>query len=471
MSMTIEQQPAFKGMPAGTDWIFTVSSTNVSGNYKFKFIVDIQIGLGVHSGLTNTIRLKFSPNAIGVGIINVSDILSDYVDFDLLAFENATYKSKFKGAAASANNRIPIHLIDAVSLVSNANNNINFDFGEEYSTTPFGAPTIYPIQQSSDGWQMYNAVSYNNEQSFASGNYGINPADWNNKNYVLDGTTGTALTNAPILSQYIGDNEYATLAHLNGWTGAAVCQAERVQIKMYDISNTLLSTQVYAYVTGNGAYNGTGDTAFTGSRKNLQYIGVGPANIKGNTSLSIPTNWNYYTVSFINASGTDKSKTYKYIRRDEDCKGFEKIRLAWINKFGVYDYYTFTKKSINNTKIARNIYSSVKGNWGGTTFSKDGADRGRGVLTTKAYKSININTDWIYTDEEAAWLEELFISPAVFILGDYDSADTGDVDYGNYMTPVVIKNTDYQQYTRVNDKVAQYNIEIEYSIDTKVQKS
>ena len=176
MSMTIEQQPAFKQMPSGTDWIFTVSSTNVSGNYKFKFIVDIQIGLGVHSGLTNTIRLKFSPNAVGVGIINVSDILSDYVDFDLR---------------------------------------------EEYSTTPTGAPTIYPIQQSSDGWQMYNAVSYNNEQSFASGNYGINPADWNNKNYVLDGTTGTALTNAPILSQYIGDNEYATLAHLNGWTGAA----------------------------------------------------------------------------------------------------------------------------------------------------------------------------------------------------------------------------------------------------------
>ena len=469
MSMTIEQQPAFKQMPAGTDWIFTVSSTNVSGNYKFKFIVDLQISKGAST--VNTIRLKFSPNAVGVGIINVSDILSDYVNFDLLAFESATFISKFKGTAASSTNRIPIHLIDAVSLISDSNNNVNFVFGEEYSTTATGAPTVYPAEVSTNSWQNYNAVSYNNEQTFASGNYGINPADWNNKNYVLDGTTGTALTNAPILSQYIGDNEYATLSHLNGWTGAAVCQAMRAQIKVYDISNSLLNTFVIAYLASNGAYDGTTDTAFGGSRKNIQYVGVGPANIKGNTSFTMPTNWSYYNVSFINASGTDKSKTYKYIRRDEDCKGYEKIRLAWINKFGVYDYYTFTKKSINNTKIARNIYSSVKGNWGGSTFSKDGADRGRGVLTTKAYKSININTDWIYTDEEAAWLEELFISPAVFILGDYDSADTGDVDYGNYMTPVVIKNTDYQQYTRVNDKVAQYNIEIEYSIDTKVQKA
>ena len=469
MSMIIEQQPAFKQMPVGTDWIFTVSSTNVSGNYKFKFIVDLQISKGTST--VNTIRLKFSPNAVGVGIINVSDILSDYVNFDLLAFESATFVSKFKGTAASATNRIPIHLIDALSLISDSNNNVNFAFGEEYSTTPTGAPTIYPAEITTNSWQNYNGVSYNNEQTFISGNYGINPADWNYKNYVLDGTTGTALTNAPILSQYIGDNEYATLAHLNGWTGAAVCQAMRAQIKVYDISNSLLNTFVISYLGSNGGYDGTADTAFGGSRKNLQYIGVGPANIKGNTSFTMPTNWSYYNVSFINASGTDKSKTYKYIRRDEDCKGFEKIRLAWINKFGVYDYYTFTKKSINNTKIARNLYSSVKGNWGGSTFSKDGADRGRGVLTTKAYKSININTDWIYTDEEAAWLEELFISPAVFILGDYDSADTGDVDYGNYMNPVVIKNTDYQQYTRVNDKVAQYNIEIEYSIDTKVQKA
>ena len=221
MSMTIEQQPAFKQMPVGTDWIFTVSSTNVSGNYKFKFIVDLQISKGTST--VNTIRLKFSPNAVGVGIINVSDILSDYVNFDLLAFESATFISKFKGTAASSTNRIPIHLIDAVSLISDSNNNVNFAFGEEYSTTPTGAPTIYPAEITTSSWQNYNAVSYNNEQTFASGNYGINPADWNNKNYVLDGTTGTALTNAPILSQYIGDNEYATLSHLNGWTGAAVC--------------------------------------------------------------------------------------------------------------------------------------------------------------------------------------------------------------------------------------------------------
>ena len=466
MSMIIEQIPAFRGMPAGTDWIFTVSSTNVAGNYKYKFIVDLQISKG--SSTTNTIRLKFSPNALGVGIINLSDILSDYVNFDYLAYYNGTYDSEFKNTAASASNRVPIHLIDKISLTLDGNNNVNFSFGEEYSTTATGAPTIYEAVIATNTWQNYNGVSHNNEQEFTSGNYGINPASWKGKNFVLDGTTGTALTNAPALSQYIGDNEYATLSHLNGWTGQAPCQADRCNIDIYDSSGTLLNNRVITYSSGNGGYNGTADTVFGGCRKNLQYVGVGPANIKGWST--VPSNWSYYLVTF-QLSTAVKSKTYKYIRRDEDCKGYEKIRLTWINKYGVYDYYTFTKKSVNNTKIARNIYSSVKGNWGGSTFSKDGADRGRGVLTTKAYKSININSDWIHTDEEAAWLEELFISPAVFILGDYDSADTGNVDYGNYMIPVVIKNSDYQQYTRANDKVAQYNIEIEYSIDTKVQKA
>ena len=98
-------------------------------------------------------------------------------------------------------------------------------------------------------------------------------------------------------------------------------------------------------------------------------------------------------------------------------------------------------------------------------------DRGRGAITTKATERITINSDWISTDEEAAYLEELFISPAVWILSDYDSTDTGDADYGKYMNPVVITNSDYQRYTRVNDKVSLYTLDIEYSIDKKVQKA
>lgn len=467
MAMTIEQQPAYKLQPAGSDWIFTISSTNVSGNYKYKFIIDLQIAQAAPS--SNTIRLKVSPNDAGVGIINISSILQDYVNYDLLAYDG-TPRAEFKTNDFSATNRFAIPLVDKISLAPSSVYRLNVKIGEEYSTTANGAPTLTAAVTALDDLVFYNGVSYNNEQAFTGGNYGLNPASWNSKNYVLDGTLGTALTNAPTESQYIGDDEYATLAHLNGWTGASVCEADRIVIKFYDSSNLLLQVETLDFDSTNGGYDGTGDTAFTDSPKHIQYIGVGPANIRGG-GTSISSSWSYYTIEFDDSLGNNKSKTYKYIKRDADCKGYEKIRLCWINKFGVWDYYTFTKKSTKQTKINRNYYSSVKGNWNNSTFTKDGIDRGRGVVTTKATQSININSDWISTDEEAAWLEELFISPSVYIINDDDRLFYANAPYGKYMIPVVITNSDYQTYTRVNDKVSLYNIDLEYSIDTKVQKA
>ncbi len=472
MAMTIEQSPAYNLQPAGTDWIFTISSTNVSGNYKYKFIADLQIAQT--NPASNTIRLKFSPNDEGVGIINISEILQDYVNFDLLGYYNPTssIKAEFKGTDASATNRFGLPMIDKLSLSENSVFRLNIEFGEEYSTTANGAPTTYTNQVDFNDKIFYNAVSYNNEQTFTGGNYGLNPADWNGKNFILNGRFGCALTNAPEDAQYIGDNEYATLSHLNCWTGTEVCQASKAVIKFYQSDNTLLVSRTISYTSTNGGENGTSRTAFTFAPKQLQHVGVGPANVKGwDTVPSAWAAWDYYTVEFQDSGSLARSKEYKYIRRDADCKGFEKIRLCWINKYGVYDYYTFTKKSTRNTKIDRNFYSSIKGNWNGSTFTKDGLDRGRGAITTKATERITINSDWISTDEEAAWLEELFISPAVWILSDYDSTDTGDADYGKYMNPVVITNTDYQRYTRVNDKVSLYTLDLEYSIDKKVQKA
>ena len=118
MAMTIEQRPAYNLQPAGTDWIFTISSTNVSGNYKYKFIADLQIAQGAPS--SNTIRLKFSPNDAGVGIINISEILQDYVNFDLLGYNGTTIKAEYKTNDASDTNRFGIPMIDKLSLSGNS---------------------------------------------------------------------------------------------------------------------------------------------------------------------------------------------------------------------------------------------------------------------------------------------------------------------------------------------------------------
>ena len=37
MAVSVIQYPFYNQMPAGTDWMYALTSTNTTGNYKFKF--------------------------------------------------------------------------------------------------------------------------------------------------------------------------------------------------------------------------------------------------------------------------------------------------------------------------------------------------------------------------------------------------------------------------------------------------
>ena len=87
-----------------------------------------------------------------------------------------------------------------------------------------------------------------------------------------------------------------------------------------------------------------------------------------------------------------------------------------------------------------------------------------------AIEKMSLNSDWFRDDAEAAWLEQLFISPEVYIINGYDATDTAPAEYGHYMIPVTVTEKTYDRYTEANDKVAQYNIEIEYAIDKRIQR-
>jgi len=470
MAITLEQDVAYKEMPVGTDWIFTISSTNVSGNYKFKYIADLYIDL---FGNTFEITLKFSPNEQGVGMINLSKVLEQYVSPDKEGANDLTYKALFKGVATTSSITHPIQLTDKFSIATESIKRLTIKWGEEYSTNATDAPTQYLNELTSSNYLFWNGVAYNNEQSLMSGEYGISVVDWNDTNYLLNTDIASCLTDAPGDKQLIGDNEYATLAFLNGYypSQSQNTDADRIQITFRDADGGSLGTTTTTIAAGNGGYDGSGDVALTWSTRQLQYVGVGTANMLG-AGITIPSNWAYYEVLLRDGLGIN-SKTYKYYRKDADCKGYEKIRLTWLNKYGVWDYYTFTKKNLRSTNIKRSEYSKVKGNWNGTTFSKNGYDRGRGVLSTTATESIKLNSDWFTSDEEAAWIEQLFISPEVYIIEDYDATDTGanGAEYGKYLTPVVVTSKSFDRYSRANDKVAQYELEIEYSFNKRIQKA
>ena len=471
MAITLLQDVAHKEMPAGTDWIFTISSTNVVGNYKFKYFADLSIDL---VGGAFAIRVKFSPNSTGNGIINLSNILEQYVSSDNLGSYQSGVQSSFKGIHAAQGSEMPIHCIDKLSLNTKNAQRLNIVWGEEYSVNSLDAPTEFPNQLYSSDYMFWNGVAYNNEQDLASGEYGINLSNWAGTNYIINNIQSEMLTDAPpgdniSTGQLIGEYDYATLSFINGFLSVGHSKPDSYKVEFFNDSGTLLSSNFVNINNANGGYNSTSDTSLQVSYYLQQYIGVGPANFLG-AGITVPTTWSTYEVKLL-TSGATVSRVYKYKRRDADCKGFEKIRLTWLNKNGVWDYYNFTKKNTRATNINRKEYNAIKGDWNSSTYTKYGYERGRGVLNTSATETISLNSDWFNNDTEAAWIEQLFISPEVYILNDYNVHDSAPANYGEYMTPVIVTNKSYDKYTRANDKLAQYEIDIEYAHNKRIQKA
>ena len=466
MAITLGQDVAHKEQPAGTDWIFTITSTNVAGNYKFKYIADLYLG---STGTDFKVRLKFSPNGTNRGIINLSEILEQYVSSDNLGSTEAGNQAEFKGVSATAGSEMPIHCIDKLSLNTNNVQRLTIKWGEEYSTNATDAPTEYLDELVSSNYLLWNGVAYNNEQELIAGEYGINLTNWNSNNYLVNSITSRMLTDAPRKKQYIGDNEYSTLSFLAGDLGVGDSTPDTYVIDFWDSSSNFISSISTTINASNGGYTALGTGGLTTSSRHLQYLGVGTANFKG-AGFTIPANWAFYSV-YLKDGASAVSDAYEYHKRNEDCKKYEKIRLCWLNKFGTWDYYTFTKKNTRATDIKRTEFNKVKGNWNGSTYTKYGYERGRGILSTSAVESIKLNSDWFTNDEEAAWIEQLFISPEVYIINDYDTNDIALPDYGKYMIPVVVTDKSFDRYTRANDKVAQYELEIEYSHNKRIQRA
>ena len=110
----------------------------------------------------------------------------------------------------------------------------------------------------------------------------------------------------------------------------------------------------------NGGWSGiagTGDDAtnFTSQTKFL-FAGVFPANLRGWSADAILhiANTSYYQIQAYDQDDLPLGEEYR-IHIVKECL-YPPVRIAWLNKFGAWDYYTFLKKSSKNLKSKRKEY-------------------------------------------------------------------------------------------------------------------
>ena len=442
MAITLSQQPTSPGM-TNSDYLFTVTS-NSSSQPQYQFIADLTL-----SGSATVLqRIKQQPNPSSFGVFNFGQIVASYLESD----------NSWKAAPFITS--------------SNVGKRFSVKFGEEFGTSISSSVSIYNgITTATTGSPALTGSIY---YYVADGL--VNPYDAVNFNFPSEyyftdsavSTTNTfskqhALTNAP-LTQSIQDGEFATISLINGnftnstssaqdifAVSVVVYNSASVEVDSFDLTNITSNgggprtaiSQVWSAVSAN-------QTAGT----QLVTVGIGPQNLAddGNT---LQTDWAYYTVnaygqksaSTINDSGSYASLRYE--KQGPQC-GYDGVRFAWKNEFGVWDYYTFTLQTDKAFGIERANYEQTFVPYSSdypVPYSKQ--RRGAVNYYNKPVQTQVANSNWLDQDE-ADWIKELFFSANVFY------------QEGTEFYPAVITSVDVTEKTNPrSQQLFQYAIQFQ----------
>ena len=509
--MNLIQFPLYKMVATDEEIIFAVQDTAiVASKIRVKYIAEIYVSSYSGNPFTQLkiATLKVIPNDTGTGIFDFSRVLEAYVSPDYLGGKTAIAAqvqqyTKSNGIDFSDQQPHSIHEIDKHSLNRNACKLFGVKFYLEYADAigePLQDTSNSPLL--SDRFYIHNAVRQEDDVLAIDGHSGFFGYNYAYNDYVLNaitysgGTDGKFLTNAPTI-QYIGENDFHTIAYFNQSDVAPTIQqgagsmlglevggststgklVKRILIKFYYNGVQTGSTIDYSNAATNGSIHWQTGSPIAA----IQYTGVGTGNINNCSNQIVPTNWDYYTVEAKSDDATiQRISLLYYFYKQEVCKGFEKFRLTWLNRLGVWDYFNFTKKNVRKVNSKRSTYQQIKGSWNERNYIKHGYKGGKKVFSTNSKEVVTLQTDFI-TEEAATWLEELFTSPEVFVLQERsqtqsenpsDCAGSGRRNIINkYVQPCIITTSSYTRKTTANDKLKQYTLEIEMSHNKRIQKA
>ena len=461
MATQIEQEPLYPQLPVGQEVIFVVSnSTIVAGFTNVRFIADVYISdttaISPTTTSVPTATFKTTPNNAGVGIFDFSQVVENYVSADNMAAN----QSKYKTTLTTDDTPHPLHLINQYSRNKKAARWLNIEFKTQYTDANGDVQIVSP--KPSVDYRLFNGyLKYTDELSIFNNDFGFDLGNFN-----LSSPTDRFLTNAPV-TQYANIEDYGTVAYLapNG-------NVSYIKLIYKNSSNVQIGTENITRNFSNGAYTNFGSEI----RKRIVYFGCFPANLQNWSStfqalVSAGTiqGGSIVVQAFDSTSPVNEaqSKAYTINVNCTDLKGFESIRLCWLNQWGAWDYYTFTKKSVRSISTKGSTYEQLAGTWNEAAYRVDSYKGGKKAFRVNASEKITMNSDFV-SEGENVMFEELINSPEVYILDGFQS-DGSFSALNQYVTPVRLTTSSFTKKTIANDKLIQYTFEVEKSKTLRTQ--
>ena len=461
MATIIEQAPLstsdYNRTPVGQNIMFAVSNNLIVANQiKVKFVAEVHISSylppvpGTTTHLVGT--FKTTPNNAGVGMFDFRPIIESHVKADNLAKSGSEYKL----TPTTTSRTHPIHLIDKYSGNDNSMRYLFVNFKVEYLDQVAASLTYNTLIQDqaapSESYKIFNGyLKYTDKLDQIGVDFGFDTSS-----FALSLPTNKFLTNAST-TQYANITDYGTLAFMS------IQNLVSIELKYYNDAAVQIGTDtVIRSVANGGVANYNGDIAF-----DLAYFGCYPANLRNwsSTFQGIVSTVSYYTIEAKGLSAS-VSQIYTINVNCPTLKGYEPVRLAWLNQWGAWDYYTFTMKSSRMISTKGSTYNQLAGTWNESAYRIDSFKGGKKAFRVNATEKVTMNTDFV-NEAESEWFEELINSPEVYILEGFQT-DTNSA-LNQYVVPVRLTTSSYTRKTVANDKLMQYTFEVEKSKTLRTQ--
>lgn len=137
------------------------------------------------------------------------------------------------------------------------------------------------------------------------------------------------------------------------------------------------------------------------------------------------------------------------IRNIEECK-FTPYKLVFVNKYGaLQDLWMFKRSNLSIKKEEETFRSSTLLSTTGTYNTFEHQDK---TFNINAKESLSLNTGF-YPEEYNEVFRQFTLSERVWI------------EYDNKTLPVTVKSSDFSFQTKLNDKLINYTIDVEFAFD------
>ena len=406
MAITINQQPTSPNI-ANHDLLFTLTSNQIS-QPQFQYVCDVKDNSG------NLIqRIKQQPNPSGKAVFNLSQIIVNDLDV-----ADKVWDATIFGAPNTASAEYEVF------------------FGEEYGTSVSSSITLY------DGAGSVGAPNKSGSQYYFMLDGVLNPQQLQNWNWAsgskLDYQTpsstevyshqnGLTLFN----TSSIRWGDYHTISFLNGNVAGESPQEFAGQdvfymvLKEYDTTDSLIREREFkSRNTCRGNDISQTWRQFDNYRNQnegtkITHFGVGTQNFLDDT-YAITESCAYYDVEFygqldynaINESGSWGK--YRFNIEPQPC-GYDGVRFAWKNQYGMWDYYNFTLAEARVANVSRLNYEQSFVDYSSNgAVSYDNTRRGNTNFYNDITKARTAESDWL-TQSDADNIRELFFSTDVYI--------------------------------------------------------